>query len=124
LNCGYHVLENKGLISKDMVPTVQTKSLIIQLEEYADKYPVRRHERHWIDGGEQIAVLHPETYQPFFLNISGSKTCRLCDGNYNVGEIITQLKNEWHFLSEKVLVKDLLRFLLLLEELDLIEFVG
>jgi hypothetical protein len=118
------ILENKGLISKDIVPPVESRSLRIQLNEYINKYPVRKHEKHWVDGGEQIAVLHPKTYLPFFLNVSGSKICRLCDGEHTIEKIISQLKNEWHLQPEKVLVRDLMRYLLLLEELDLIEFVG
>jgi len=118
------ILENKGLISKDMVPPVESRGLRIRLNAYVNKYPVRKHEKHWVDGGRQIAVLHPETYLPFFLNASGSKICRLCDGEHTVKKIMTQLKNEWHFQPEKVLVRDLMKYLLLLEELDLIEFVG
>jgi hypothetical protein len=118
------ILEQQGLIEKDFWPPFPNEVIGVRLSEYGGKFPVRKHERHWIDGGEQIAVFHPETYLPFFLNPSGSKICKLCDGEHDIQTIINQFIKEWSFLPEEVLVRDLLKFLLLLEELDLIEFVG
>ena len=119
------VLENQGLINREMIPIVQNEGLRVRLDEYLGKVPVRKHERHWIDGGKQLAVFHPVTNLPFFMNISGSKICRLFNRKSTVAEIITQFKREWaHQKSDKILIRDLVRFLLLLEELDLIEFLG
>ena len=118
------ILVQKGLITKEMVPKVQPKVLNIRLSEYIYKKPVRKHKDHWVDGGDQIAVIHPETYLPFFINSSGSKICRLCDGENSIGDIIAEIKAGWNFVPEKTLVEDIIKMLLLLEELDFIEFEG
>jgi hypothetical protein len=116
------VLEDKELISETMKPKTPLPTLQIKLCEYMGKFPVRRHKEHWIDGGNQVAVFNPNTFLPFFLNPSGSKIIRLCDGKTKTGEIMTQLRKEWNSIPGGVLVKDLMQFMLLLEELDLIEF--
>lgn len=115
-------LESKGLIGKDKCPVVRTEGLRIRLDEFLDKYPVRKHESSWIDGGKQIAIFHPDSGIPFFPNASGSRICRLCDGKHTIGDMIARSRKKWHSLPEKVLAKDLMRFLLLLTELDLIQF--
>ncbi|MCP8305162.1 MAG: PqqD family peptide modification chaperone [archaeon] len=118
------ILVEKGLITNEMVPKVQPKVHKIQLSEYIYKKPIRKHKEHWVDGGNQIAVIHPETYLPFLINSSGSKICRLCDGERSIGDIIVEIKAEWNFVPEKNLVKDIIKILLLLEELDFVEFEG
>ncbi|MHA2208428.1 MAG: PqqD family peptide modification chaperone [Candidatus Thorarchaeota archaeon] len=118
------VLEREGLISREMVQAIEYEHLRVRLEAYIDKYPRRRHGQHWVDGGNQIAVIHPDTYIPFLLDAYGSQICRLCDGEHTIGDLIPLLRRDWHILPQSVLVRDLLAFLLLLEELDLIEFVG
>jgi hypothetical protein len=115
-------LMEKGLISEDMIPTVEPKFLRIRLSDYVGKVPVRKHKDHWVDSGDQIVILHPETYIPFFVNSSGSKICRLCDGEHSVGDIIKEIKAANSSLPEKVLIEDLIKMLLLLEETDFLEF--
>jgi hypothetical protein len=58
------------------------------------------------------------------MNESGSKICRFCDGNREIGELIEMLQKNWPSIKKKVLVRDLLKFLFLLKELDLVEFEG
>jgi hypothetical protein len=115
------ILQERGLIGCDWAQPVQTP-IIIKLRDYIGKRPVRMHSSHWVRGSSQIAILHPETYLPFFLNPTGSDVCELCDGEHTVKEIIDVQKMWWSSVSEKILVEDLLKFLLLLEELGLIEF--
>ena len=117
------ILEEKGMISWDMQPVGYTETLKIRLSDYAKKLPTRKYSENWIDGGKQISVFHPHTCLPFFFNKSGSRICKLCDGKHCTEDIITMSKKEWPSLTNNKLVIDLMRFLLLLEELDLIEFV-
>ena len=114
------ILQERGLIGDDWARPVQ-KPLNIKLEDYIGKYPVRMHCNHWIRSSAQIAILHPETYLPFFLNQAASDICELCDGDHTINEILSTLKNNWPSGSEKTLTEDLLKFLLLMEELGLIE---
>jgi hypothetical protein len=116
------VLEKRGMIRSRITLPFLAKRMIIKINEFADKMPVRNHERCWIDGGEKIAVIHPETKLPFFFNVSGSIVCRLCDESHNVGDIINKLKKVWSSTTDKTLIKDVVSFLILLEELDLIDF--
>lgn len=113
-------LKEKNLITDEVKE--EKEYLIINLEDYAKKYPVRKHYRHWVDGGEHIAGIHPDTYLPFFINFSGSIICRLCDSQLNVEQIAEKLQEMWIPLPEEELMNDLMSFLLLLEELDLVEF--
>ncbi len=115
------ILQEKGLIGNNWAQPVQ-KPLTIKLQDYIGKHPVRRHSSHWVRGSSQIAILHPETYLPFFLNPIGSDVCELCDGEHSVRDIIGDLKTEWPSMPDKIIIKDLLKFLLLMEELGLIEF--
>jgi hypothetical protein len=114
------VLGEKDLISS-VVTLPDQKYLEVQYEEYAKKRPIRKHPEHWVDGGEQIAGIHPDTFLPFFINPSGSVICRLCKGNLCIEEMLEELKLLWPFLSEDILLNNLLSFLLLLEEMDLVE---
>lgn len=118
------VLEEQGLISEYMKPVGYSDVLKIRLDDYVNKFPTRKHGKHWIDGGMQVAVFHPDTCLPFFLNFSGSGICKLCDGRHSVGDLMALSRVKWPLLSEEVLVVDLMKFLLLLEELDLIKFEG
>jgi hypothetical protein len=118
------VLEEKGQLSANAVPFVRHEALRIHLKDYLNKIPVRRHNKHWIDGGMKVAVFHPITNLPFFMNNSGSKICKLCDGKNSVSKIIEDFKKEWRDQKpDEVLIKDLMKFLLLLEELDLIKWL-
>ena len=116
-------LEDKGLITEDMKPVGYSERLRIRLDEYVRKIPARKHEGHWIDGGAQVAVFNPDTFFPFFFNHHGSQICRLCDGISTVGQIVASSAKERPTVIERALTEDIIRFLLLLEELDLIEFV-
>jgi hypothetical protein len=118
------ILESKGMIRGDMKPTGYIEPLRIRLSEYVKKFPLRKHKGHWIDGGKQVAVFHPDTFIPFFLNDSGSRIARLCNGKHPIREMIARSKKESPSVPEETLVNNLMKFLLLLEELDLIEFVG
>ena len=118
------VLETNGLTSQDMKPVGYTEPLKVRLDEYLNKIPVRKHSQHWIDGGKQVAIFQPDTCLPFFLNSSGSRICRLCDGRHSLVEIIALSRKKWPLSSKKVLIRDLVKFLLLLEELDLVAFEG
>lgn len=119
-----YVLGNNGLIRENAKPAGHNGALRIHLNEYMHKSPVLMHKKHWIDGGRQIAVFHPSTSFPFFLNNFASSICRLCTGKHNIEEIIAWSRKEWPFMSPQVIVEDLMKFLLLLEELDLIKFIG
>ena len=119
------VLEDKGLINGGAIPFIPHDGARVRLDDYLRRVPVRKHNRHWIDGGKQVVVFHPITNLPFFVNYSGSKICKLCNGKYTIAKIITKFRKEW--ASQKpddTLTKDLMKFLLLMEELDLIEFLG
>ena len=119
-----NTLKEKNLITEEVKLPEEKEYLIVKLGDYAKKYPIRKHFKHWVDGGEKLAGVHPDTYLPFFINISGSIICKFCDGQMNVEQIIEKLRKNWDFLPKETLEKDLLSFLLLLEELDLVEFCG
>jgi hypothetical protein len=116
-------LEKKGLISEDMRPTGYIEKLRAKIGELIDKTPMRKHEGHWVDGGIQVAVFDPDTFFPFFFNASGSRICRLCDGKHTIKEIISKSGADLAMLAKSALAKDIVRFLLLLEELGLIELL-
>ncbi len=115
------LLRDKELIDREIAIPDKNEPLRIELEDYARKYPVRRHCECWVDGGDQIAGLHPDTYLPFFINSSGSTICRLCNGEKSIGQIIARSRELWPSQHDETLVNDLMSFLLLLEEMDLIE---
>jgi hypothetical protein len=116
------LLQEKNYIGKSVAVQDSRKALDIKLEDYIRKHPTRKHSRHWIDGGDQIGGVQPDTVLPFFINPTGSRICRLCDGRNSTGEIFHLMKKTWRFLPEKTLINSMMSFLLLLEELDLIEF--
>jgi hypothetical protein len=116
------LLKEKEYIQEEVTVQDTGQALSIHLEDYIRKHPVRKHRRHWIDGGDQLGGVQPETVLPFFLNPAGSRICRLCDGRNSTGEIFQEMKKTWRGLSEKTLITNVMSFLLLLEELDLIEF--
>ncbi|MGB9175949.1 MAG: hypothetical protein WCB46_04345 [Methanoregula sp.] len=116
------LLKEKNYIGEAVAVQDSGKPLDINLEDYIRKHPVRKHRRHWIDGGDQIGGVQPETVLPFFINPAGSQICRLCDGRHSTGEIFQEMKKIWGSLPEKTLITNVMSFLLLLEELDLIEF--
>ena len=75
--------------------------ITIRFDEFVGKHPVRRHGKHWIDGGSQVVGIHPDTYIPFFINSTGSEVCRLCDGEKSVGTIISDLETLWPNVQSK-----------------------
>ena len=115
------VLKEKKLLDKE-VRFAQRKKLAIRYKDYSEKYPTIKYSERWIDDGNCIAGVHPYTYLPFFLNAVGSTTCRLCDGKKNINNISAELNRLFPSTDNNILLKDLLSFLLLLEEMDLIEF--
>ena len=118
------VLEDKGLVSAQSF-FVPHEGRRVRLDNYLDRVPIRKHNKHWIDGGKQVAVFHPITNLPFFINDSGSSICRLCDGKHTVAGVIARFKKEWaNQKLDEGLTLDLIKFLFLMEELGLIEFVG
>jgi hypothetical protein len=116
------LLKEKQYISEEVTVEDSGPAREVDWGDYAGKYPVRRHRRHWIDGGDQIGGVQPETVLPFFINPSGSAICRLCDGRNTTAAIIRHMKKSWKFLPEAAVLDNVMPFLLLLEELDLIEF--
>lgn len=116
-------LEDKGLINRGAIPFIPQNGAKVRLVDYLKKVPVRKHNEHWIDGGKQVVVFHPITNLPFFMNRTGSRVCKLCNGEHSVAKIIAKFRKEWTSQkSDETLTKDLMKFLLLAEELDLIEF--
>ncbi len=116
------VLAENGLIGEYMKPIVPPPVLHIRLREYLSKVPMRKHNGHWIDGGDQVVVFNPETFVPFFFNSSASKIIKMCNGKTRIEDLLHKLQEDTIFSKTDVLVRDLMQFLLLLEELDLIKF--
>jgi hypothetical protein len=115
------VLKEKKLLDKD-VRLAQRKKLAIRYNDYSKKYPTIKYSERWIDDGKCIAGVHPNTYLPFFLNSTGSTICRLCEGKMDIDGISGELNRIFPSVDNHMLLKDLLSFLLLLEEMDLMEF--
>jgi len=118
------ILGKGGLISEHMKLQGYKEELRVRFDVYENRRPKRKHGEQWIDGGKQLCVFHPVTYLPFFLNHTGSRVCELCSGKLAVNEIVTLLKKEYSLVTKESITKDLVGFLLLLEELDLLEFEG
>jgi hypothetical protein len=116
------LLKEEHYIQEAMHIQDSVKAREIDMEDYRNKHPVRRHRRHWIDGGDKIGGVQPDTALPFFINPVGSKICRLCDGTNTTDGIIRTMKKDWGFLPREAVVTSVMSFLLLLEELDLLEF--
>ncbi len=102
-----------------MKPFGFADAYVVELDRYRNLVPFRKHADHWIDGGKQVAVYHPITCLPFFLNNSGSSLIRLFNKDTSVGQILSWAKKMWS--QSEDLDKDIMKFLLLLDELDLIE---
>lgn len=115
------LLQSNGYLEDFMILPFSEDKLNISMKDYLDAYPSRIHSEHWIDSGKQVSAIHPETYLPFFFNHTGSKIIRLFDGEHNLKEILNEFKKEWSAVPEKELEIDLIQFLLLVDELDLIE---
>jgi len=113
--------EKKYLTKKIPIPDSQG-AREINLEDYIRRYPVRKHRWNWIDDGERIGGVHPDTALPFFINRSGSRICRLCDGRNTTGDILFQAQKMWGSVPRAVLLDRVMSFILLLDELDLIGF--
>jgi hypothetical protein len=116
-----YTLETMGWINDFMQPIGYSAPLKIRIKDYENKFPFRKHGAYWVDGGKQLAVFQPDSFLPFFLNRSGSIICRLCNGNCSVKQIITRVKRK-NVTPQEVLVEHVIKFLLLLAELDLIGF--
>lgn len=117
------ILKERKLIDKEICLS-QRKKLAIRYNDYSKKHPTRKYSEKWIEDGNRIAGVHPTTYLPFFLNSTGSTICKLCEGKIDVESISRELNRMFPSVSDYILLKDLLSFLLLLEEMDLMEFNG
>jgi ribosomal protein S8 len=116
------LLESEGYLEDFEILPLREDKLKINLKDFLDIYPSRIHDKHWIDSGKQISVIHPETYLPFFFNVTGSNIIRLLNGRHKIQDILDNLKNNWTNIEDMELEKDFIKFILLLEELDLIKF--
>ena len=117
------ILKERNMIEKE-VHLPQRKKLEIKYNDYSKKHPKIKYSEKWIDDGNRIAGVHPITSLPFFLNSMGSMICRFCESEMDIEEISRELKRMYPSVSEYILLKDLLSFLLLLDEMDLIDFSG
>jgi hypothetical protein len=95
--------------------------LTIKLREYLRKHPKRKYEKNWLFSSDSVAVYHPRTGIPFWFNPTGGAICSLCDGRHSVQRLITELTTRFSCASRRQIVHDLLSFLLLLSERDLID---
>lgn len=118
------VLAQEKMIDRQVSFPEDKTEITVNFDKLASKRPTRRHGKHWIDGGSQVVGIHPDTYIPFFINSTGSEICRLCDGERSISSMILDLKALWPEVPGMVLTRDLVSFLLLLEELDLVDMAG
>ena len=117
------ILKERKLIDKE-IRLSQREKLAIKYNDYSKKHPTRKYSEKWIEDGNRIAGVHPITYLPFFLNSTGTTICKLCEGKMDVDDISKELNGMFPSTDGYILLKDLLSFLLLLEEMDLMEFNG
>jgi len=94
----------------------------VRLREYLDLYPKRKRESHWILEPGWAATFRPLTSTPFWFNKSGKVICLLCDGKHKFRDILSKAIESFPAEDTKQVIRDVLVFLLLLEELDLVEF--
>jgi len=121
-NIGSILSERKLIKSKVVLP--KKEKLVVNYPDYAFAHPIRLHPSCWVDDGDHLAGVHPKSSLPFFINSSGSIICRLCTGKNSIEEMHKELKEIWFSVADDVLLRDGLSFLMLLEEMNLIEFVG
>lgn len=115
------ILNERKLIERDVILPKKEK-LEVHYADYANAYPIRLHPPCWVDDGEHLAGVHPKSSLPFFINPTGSIICRLCTGKKSFEGILKELKRIWFSVDYDVLLRDGLSFLMLLEEMNLIEF--
>jgi hypothetical protein len=114
------ILKERKLIDKEIRLT-QRRKLIVQYNDYSSSRPTRKYSEKWISDGDHIAGIHPITYLPFFMNSSGTTICRLCEGEIDIEMICKELNSLYPSIEKSIILNDLLSFLLLLEEMDLLE---
>jgi len=115
------ILKERKLIDKE-IHLAQRRKLIVQYNDYSARRPTRKYLEKWISDGDCIAGIHPITYLPFFMNSSGSTICRFCEGKMDIERMCEELNSLYPSIEKSILLNDLLSFLLLLEEMDLLEF--
>lgn len=116
-------LKERGLVEREpYIP--QRPKIIVRYKNYSKKHPIRKYSERWIDDGTYIAGVHPTTYLPFFLNQTAAGICRQCEGQQDVNSISTRLKEMFPAIDDNTLLTDLISFLMLLEEMELMEFKG
>ncbi|PVX23288.1 MAG: hypothetical protein CW691_11040 [Candidatus Bathyarchaeum sp.] len=120
INSVSSLLAEKGIIKPNAAITIHHHKKVVHKKDYLNIFPKRLHAKQWIDTGNGLAVIHPGTSLPFFLNDTGSKICRLCDGEHTIKDMLNIFHKKWSSLPRKRLETDFLQFLLLVEELDLI----
>jgi hypothetical protein len=120
LNSISPMLEKRGLLKGNMLLPIHERALVVHMKDYLNRHPKRAHKRYWIDTEQGLAVIHPETHIPLFFNTTGSTICSLCDGEHSIKEMLDTLQKKWSIPS-KVLETDFMKFIILVEELDLVE---
>ena len=116
------ILKERKLVDTEV--RLPQRKLKIDYGDYAKRRPCRKYSSNWIDDGDHIAGMHPKTYLPFFMNSSGSAIYRMCEGKLNIEDIFGEFKRIWPSVSDCLLLEDLLSFLLLLEEIDVLDYKG
>lgn len=71
----------------------------------------------WIDGGDIGVMIHPITHVPVWLNEVAMSICRLMDGSSSIADILNTTQNKEIGPQRH---EDVVGFLLLLEDLDMI----
>lgn len=90
----------------------------VELKEFLKARPILKYVEYWID--DYQAVVHPFNQFPYKLNDVGKEVCKLCDGKHSVDEILHTCQARFDVNSLQI-QGDLIRFLCLLLDLDLLE---
>ncbi|MDI7277391.1 MAG: hypothetical protein QME94_15545 [Anaerolineae bacterium] len=93
----------------------------VWLSEYLQVCPKRKRESHWILEPGWAVAYRPFPSIPFFFNSSGRLICTLCDGERDLRGILAEAAACFPDQDARRVARGALGFLLLLEELDLIE---
>jgi|ERR1035441_396671 len=99
---------------------VDPKPRTIEIDQYVQSVPRRKHQECWLLGGSWAAVFHTGMEQPFFFNRVARRICTLCDGRNTVSHVVKGMAKAYPGQPPEVVIKDALKFLFLLKELDLL----
>jgi hypothetical protein len=97
-----------------------TKKVV--LKDYLDLYPKRAREDHWILAPGWAAAFRPLTSTPFWFNQTGKTVCQICDGKHRLRDLFSEIVKTFPAADPQEVIREVFSFILLLEELDLIEF--